>query len=464
MNQPKRLNNAGKRGGSVRPAQNGEPRPGLAARMAAAKLLAAIVDKNTSADGLTDDRHGHPQYLALEPRDRSLVRAMLMTALRFRITIETLLTEQLEKPLPANARTLKHIFHIALAQILFLETPDRAAVDLAVAHASQDPRSRRFAALVNAVLRAIARRKETRLKMVLDQTMDAPEWFSGRLVEIYGKAKALRIIKAHRCRAPVDITTKADAAGWARRLGGFVTPTGSVRLETLNGPIDDLPGFADGDWWVQDAAAALPARLLGDVGGLHVVDLCAAPGGKTAQLAVGGAMVTAVDISSNRLKRLAENLDRLKLNAEIVACDIKTYQPQRQFDAVLLDVPCSSTGTIRRHPDVQWTKSAGDIAKLAVVQLDLLCRAARLVRPGGRIVFSNCSLDPAEGEAVVEQFLGQTSDIEIEPAAPGEIAGADDFITTAGFLRTTPADMELARAEISGIDGFFAARFKRCTP
>ena len=212
---------------------------------------------------------------------------------------------------------------------------------------------------------------------------------------------------------------------------------------------------------MQDAAAGLPARLLGDVAGQRVADLCAAPGGKTAQLIVSGADVTAVDTSKNRLARLATNLDRLGLKAEIVQADIAQYQPSELFDAVLLDAPCSSTGTVRRHPDVPWTKSPQDIAKLAALQRRLLDRAIEMVKPGGRIVFSNCSLDPEEGETLVEALLRETSLVEADPVLPDEIAAIAPFITLSGALRTTPADLDLGRPGISGLDGFFAARFRR---
>ena len=338
--------------------------PGLAARQTAARLLAAVIDARTSLDGLTDADHGHPQYRALDQRDRSLVRAILATALRYRMTIERLIERRLERPLPANARALSHILHVAAAQMLFLDVPDSAAVDLAVTQARGDPRTARFSGLVNAVLRALARVKERALPAALAAGDDAPEWFSTRLAQAYGPAKARAILAAHRLEAPVDFTARADPEGWAARLGGIVLPTGTVRVARPAAAIPDLPGFAEGAWWIQDAAAALPARLLGDVAGLSVADLCAAPGGKTAQLALAGARVTAIDISRNRLRRLAVNLARLGLAAEIVEADLLSVAPAAPFDAVLLDAPCSSTGTVRRHPDVPWTKTPEDIDKL----------------------------------------------------------------------------------------------------
>jgi 16S rRNA (cytosine967-C5)-methyltransferase len=435
--------------------------PGLAARMAAAKLLAVVVDARTPLDGLTDSEHGHPHYRALDQRDRSLVRAILTTALRYRVTIGKLIARRLERPLPPNAHTLAHILHVAAAQILFLDAPDSAAVDLAVTHAKSDPRTARFAALVNGLLRSLARGKEAELGPMLDTTVDAPAWFAERLTSAYGRPKATAILAAHRVEAPFDFSVRSNPELWAERLGGFVLPTGSVRVGRLAGAVSDMPGFAEGAWWVQDAAAALPARLLGDVAGHRVADLCAAPGGKTAQLILAGARVTALDTSKNRLARLARNLERLRLEADLVEADMLTWRPAELFDAVLLDAPCSSTGTVRRHPDVPWTKSMGDVEKLAALQERMVAAAMGLVKPGGRVVFSNCSLDPAEGEDLVRTFLATTGDVQLDPVLPGEIAAADDFVTEGGLLRTTPANLRLATPAVSGLDGFFAARFRR---
>ncbi|WP_457939666.1 RsmB/NOP family class I SAM-dependent RNA methyltransferase [Mesorhizobium sp. 10J20-29] len=432
--------------------------PGLAARKAAAKLLAVVIDAATPLDGLTDNDNGHPQYRALDMRDRSLVRAILTTALRFRVTIGNLLARRLERPLPPNATALGHVLHVAAAQILFLDIPDSAAVDLAVTHAKADPRTARFSGLVNGVLRSLVRAKDAELGPMLEATLDAPAWFADRLVAAYGDERARRIMAAHRVEAPVDFTVKSDPAQWAERLGGIVLPTGTVRVEQLAGNVVDLPGFAEGEWWVQDAAASLPARLFGDIAGKRVADLCAAPGGKTAQLVLAGAEVTAIDVSKNRLVRLGRNLERLGLEAKLAQADVQTFEPDVLFDAVLLDAPCSSTGTVRRHPDVPWTKSPADVDKLAALQADMLAAAVKLVRPGGRIVFSNCSLDPLEGENLLSAFLATAKGVVIDPIGPGEFAGLDAFLTDAGTLRTTPADLDLGSPAISGLDGFFAAR------
>ncbi|WFP64019.1 RsmB/NOP family class I SAM-dependent RNA methyltransferase [Mesorhizobium sp. WSM4904] len=439
----------------------GEAITGLAARKAAARLLAAVIDARTPLDGLTDNEHGHPQYRALDQRDRALVRAILVTALRHRMTIAGLLAKRLERPLPANATALSHILHVAAAQILFLDIPDSAAVDLAVTHAKSDPRTLRFSGLVNGVLRSLARAKDAELATALAATSEAPQWFADRLTSAYGADKARAVLTAHRHEAPVDFTVKSDPAAWAEKLGGIVLPIGTVRVDKLQAGVTELPGFAEGAWWVQDAAAALPARLFGDIEGQRVADLCAAPGGKTAQLILAGASVTAVDTSRNRLARLKQNLERLGLSAELLQTDLLDYRPAELFDAVLLDAPCSSTGTVRRHPDVPWTKTMADVEKLAALQKKLLAHAVSFVKPGGRIVFSNCSLDPIEGEELYRAFLAETSGVAADPIQPGEFAGLDPFLTPDGTLRTTPADLVLNSPGVSGLDGFFAARMRR---
>ena len=227
-----------------------------------------------------------------------------------------------------------------------------------------------------------------------------------------------------------------------------------------HGTVTALPGFAEGAWWVQDAAAALPARLFGDVDGLRVADLCAAPGGKTAQLAAAGARVTAVDRAPARLERLRENLTRLSLTAELVCADVDEWQAE-PFDAVLLDAPCSSTGTIRRHPDVPWLKQPADIAKLAALQRRLLERAVALTKPGGTLVYCTCSLEPEEGEDIVAGLLAREPGVRRAPIAASEVFGLGEFVTEDGDLRTLPCHFPDPDSRLAGVDGFYAARLIR---
>ena len=431
-------------------------KPGLAARRAAARILAAIVDRQTSFDGMFDPVNGNRVFRDLSVADQALTRAIVVASLRHLPVIEAFLPTLVERPLPEGARALVHVLTVAAAQILYLDTPDRAAVDLAVEQARSDPRNRRFAPLVNAALRRMSREKTTRLAQIEADTVNAPAWFAERLRESYGEA-ADAILHAHTVPAPLDLTVKADPEIWAERLGGTLLPTGSVRLAGHDGSITELPDFAEGAWWVQDAAAAIPAQLFGDIAGRRIADLCAAPGGKTAQLAAAGAAVTALDLSANRLKRLSQNMQRLQLDVEIGRGDLMDWQPDERFDGVLLDAPCSSTGTVRRHPDIPWTKGPADIAKLAALQDRMLRKALTLVRPGGLVVFSNCSLDPAEGENLVARLLEERSDIERRPVKPSDWPGLEAAITGNGDIRTTPAMLPAADPRASGLDGFFAS-------
>jgi 16S rRNA (cytosine967-C5)-methyltransferase len=429
--------------------------PGLASRQCAMRLLGAVIDTRTPLDGLTDDSHGHVWYMALDTRDRHLVRAILTAALRHRLFLDELITARLQKPLPAGATALVHLLHVALAQIMLLDIPDSAAVNLAVEQAKSDPRLARFAALVNGILRSVIRDKAA---ITGPECVDLPDWFAKRLAKAYGPARRDAIAKVCATRAPIDLTIRSDSDHWAQQLGGMVLPNGTVRLDQPQGAVTSWPGFETGAWWVQDAAASLPAQLFGDLIGKHVVDLCAAPGGKTAQLANAGARVVALDKSSNRLKRLKANLDRLGLDVETVAGDALTWKPVALLDGALLDAPCSSTGTIRRHPDVLWTKTPDDIAKLANLQRRMLDHAVTLVKPGGVIIFSNCSLDPLEGEAMIAAFLAEHPGVTIDDPRPYLPELLHGFVDQANCVRTTPADFDFDRPEISGLDGFFAVR------
>jgi 16S rRNA (cytosine967-C5)-methyltransferase len=337
--------------------------------------------------------------------------------------------------------------------------PDHAAVDLAVRLVQADRRAARFPGLVNAVLRRVVRDGADDLAAAGSTPLDTPDWLFRRWAAHYGEETAREIASAQRHPPTLDLTVKSEAAEWAARLRGIALPTGSVRT-MAHGPVARLPGFDEGQWWVQDAAAALPARLLGDVAGRRVADLCAAPGGKTAQLALAGAQVTAVDRSAKRLARLAENLARLGLRAELVAADATQWEPD-PFDAVLLDAPCLATGTIRRHPDIAWLKREADLTALTELQRRLLDQAVSLTRPGGVIVYCTCSLEPEEGEQQITDLLARDSRLRRRPLGPSELAGLDDLLTAEGDLRTLPCHMPADDPRLAGLDGFYASRLER---
>ncbi|WP_182479885.1 MULTISPECIES: RsmB/NOP family class I SAM-dependent RNA methyltransferase [Bartonella] len=439
--------------------------PGLVVRQVCARLLGVVLDKHKSLSGLTDHEYGHPHYLKLSHRDRLLCRAILMAALRHRGQITAALSRFLKRPLPLQALSLQHLLHISAAQILYLDIPDHAAIDLAVQMAKIDPRTRRFSGLVNAILRNFAR-EAVCLRVQEPTIKDVPAWFGQLLVSTYGVDKAHQILAIQNNAPSLDLTVKSDSIGWAKRLGGVVLPNGSIRLGALDGSVVNLPGYAQGAWWVQDFAAALPACLLGDIRGKRVVDFCASPGGKTAQLALQGADVTAVESSANRLERLKENMERLHLSAHYWTGDMRDFYSERLFDAVLLDAPCSSTGTIRRHPDILWTKSSDDITKLAALQYDLLLAAIAFVKKGGCIIFSNCSLARQEGEDLIKKILSTRDDIILDPILTEEMGSMKHLLSSDGTLRTTPADCCYDNCDVEnpllfGMDGFFAARLRK---
>jgi 16S rRNA (cytosine967-C5)-methyltransferase len=323
-----------------------------------------------------------------------------------------------------------------------------------------DRRAAKYAGLVNAVLRRCAREGHPLIDEVKSQTLDVPPWLLARWIAHYGEAVARDIAVAIGQEPSLDLTVKSDAEQWATRLHGEVLPTGSVRT-LLQGSVTMLPGFTEGHWWVQDAAAALPARLFGDVTGKTIIDLCAAPGGKTAQIAQAGARVTAIDRSPSRMARLRDNLARLTLEAETAVADAADWLGQHSnadFDGILIDAPCTSTGTIRRHPDVGWLRQESDIIALAAQQQRLLQKAVAVLKPGGMLVYCTCSLEPEEGEQAIAALLIAESAMHRVPIEASEVAGLTEILTAEGDLRTLPCHLPHSDPRLGGLDGFYAAR------
>jgi 16S rRNA (cytosine967-C5)-methyltransferase len=426
---------------------------GLAPRRAAVGLLGAVLDEGRTLDAAK----ASAGFARLAPAEKARAGDLAAAALRWLIPVDALLAEFMKKPINPSAQVARDALRLLVAEVFALETPPHAAVDAAVRLTKGHRGSAPLSGLVNAVGRRAALAAPQRLGTAEAQLATPPGWLHARLRAAWGDAIANGIVAAHLRDAPFDATARdpAEAALWAERLGAKALPTGSLRRARAPA-LADAPGFAEGAWWPQDAAAALPARMLGDVAGLSVLDLCAAPGGKTLQLAAAGARVTAVDSSAERLERLRENLDRTGLNAEIVVADAREWAPPEPVDAVLLDAPCSATGTIRRHPDLPHLRRAKDIAPLIALQDALLDAAWGMLKPGGRLVFATCSLLREEGEDRAAAFLKRRADANREPLAPDEL-GERDFVTRAGDLRTRP-DMWAGRG---GVDGFFAARFRK---
>jgi len=429
---------------------------GLATRRIAADIVEGVLRRHRPLDELLDGAPARHALLELDERDRAFVRALVATVLRRLGSLRHIFVLFLESGPPKEAPRAETALLIGAAQILFLNVPDHAAVDLSVRLVQQDRHAARYSGLVNAVLRRVVREGAERLRAMDAAVLDTPEWLMQRWTATYGAATAHAIAVANGREAALDITVKSDPDIWAAQLGGHVLPTGSVRT-IASGSVTTLPGFAEGAWWVQDAAAALPARLFGDVAGHRTADLCAAPGGKTAQLAAAGARVTAVDRAPARLNRLRENLRRLSLAAELVCADVGDWQAE-PFDAVLLDAPCSSTGTIRRHPDVPWLKETADIFKLAEYQGRLIAGAAALTKKGGTLVYCTCSLEPEEGKDVVAGLLAHDSSFHRAPLGGDEIPGIGGLIDQDGDLRTLPCHFPNPDARLAGLDGFYAAR------
>jgi 16S rRNA (cytosine967-C5)-methyltransferase len=418
---------------------------GLPARAAALDLLTAALARRAGLE----EALAHPALAALAPRDRAFARALVMATLRRLGPIDQALQERLKKPPPDR---VVQILRLGAAQLFALATPAHAAVSSAVDLAQGHNQSRAFKGLVNAVLRGLVR-EPPRLD---DPERLAPPWLYARWRAAFGE-DAARAIAALIAEEPATDLTPRDptqASTLAAALDGEALAGGTVRT-SRRGDVAAWPGFAEGGWWVQDAAAAIPARLLNVQAGETALDLCAAPGGKTLQLAAAGAKVTALDRSAPRLKRLSENLARMGLAAEVVTADAAEWADARSFDAVLLDAPCSATGTFRRHPDVLWAARPSDVASLAAVQARLLDAAARHVRPGGRLVYCVCSLEPEEGEAQVAAFLQRNADFTVSPVEPGEGGAPEASRKDDGTLRILPHHRP------GGLDGFYAARLTR---
>lgn len=424
------------------------PRP-ASARLIALDVLDRVLGE---ARPLDDTFAGHPALARLDGRDRAFTRLLVTTVLRRLGQIDALL-DDLVRTRPKAIR-VQNLLRLGAGQLLFLQTPAHAAVAETVALAS-GPHG--FAkGLLNAVLRRVAREGRERLAQQDAPRLNTPDWLWQSWCAAYGEPVARALAEAHLVEPPLDLSVKSDPEGWAERLAGARLYGNTVR-RPAGGAIEDLPGYDSGAWWVQDAAAALPARLLGDVSGRTVIDLCAAPGGKTAQLAAAGARVIAVELSDRRAERLRVNLKRLALEAQIEVADALTWHPPGPVGHVLLDAPCTATGTIRRHADIAWHKTPADVTRMAELQARLLEAAVAMLAPGGIVVYASCSLQPEEGPQVIEQALATGLPIARVPVEARELEGLAVDLTDAGDVRTLPCHL----AGRGGLDGFFIARLRR---
>jgi 16S rRNA (cytosine967-C5)-methyltransferase len=428
------------------------PENALQSRAAAAALVEEVLRSGQALDDCLAR-----MVAGLDERDMGLVRAIALVTFRRLGTIRHALQARMAQGAAAGGGRMEALLATAAAQILFMEVPDHAAVDCAVTLAGESERDAHKRGFVNAILRRIAREKGAILSEAEAHPLrDLPDWLAKRWERQYGESIAAAIAAAQRHEPTLDISVASDPEGWAEKLGARLLAGGSLRLES-HAAIESLPGFEEGRWWVQDAAAAIPARLLKASAGMRVADLCAAPGGKTMQLAAAGASVTAVDRSAPRMEQLRRNLTRTGLAAEIVVADAAIWHAE-PFDAVLVDAPCSSTGTIRRHPDVPWSKAEADIPRLAALQTRLLDHAVALTKRGGTIVYCTCSLEREEGEDQIAALLERRGDVLLSPILPGEIGGHAEALTPLGELRTRPDQMPHEAPRQAGWAGFYAAR------
>jgi 16S rRNA (cytosine967-C5)-methyltransferase len=423
---------------------------GLPARAAAQAILAEVLRRRRPLDSALEVlKH-------LSPRDAGFARAIASETMRRFGQLEALVRVFVEKlPAPHRAGPTFEILLAGACELLFLDVPAHAAVDGANLLAQRDAKAVHFKSLINAVLRRAVREGAATLAGQDAARLNTPDWLWPRWQEAYGKDIARRIAEAHGAPAPLDIVLKDETVSADLVPGGQPLCSNVIRLPHGTS-VAQLEGLTD-QWWVQDLAASLPARLFGDVRGKVALDLCAAPGGKTMQLAALGARVTSVDRDSTRMDRVRENLARVGLDARLVAEDVRDFRLTEPAPFVLLDAPCSATGTIRRHPELPWIKGASDVTLCAGAAQELLDAASGLTAPGGQLVFAVCSLEPEEGEEQIDAFLEKNVTYAREPIRPAEICGLSACISAAGDLRSLPCHM----AEQGGMDGFYAARLRK---
>lgn len=430
----------------------------LAARLCALDLLDLVLNQKQMLDHAIEN---NKSFMNLSGRDRAFVRMIVATTLRRLGQIDDLIIRAQERPDSLKSLALKNILRLGACQIFFTEVPDHAAVDTAVRLAEHIGMDRQKG-FVNGLLRGLVRNGKDWIEKQDHARLNTPEWLLKVWIADYGLRDAARIAEANLSEARLDITIKnpADSEKWSEKLEAKKLATGTLRRKDASN-IRDLPGFKEGDWWIQDIASSLPARLFGPLENENVLDLCAAPGGKTMQLAAQGAKVTALDRSAQRLKKLEDNVRRLGLldHIEIVAADaaVWTLTNGEQAQRILLDAPCTATGTIRRHPDLPFLKTSRDLDSLTKIQHRLLEHAGSLLDIGGILIYCTCSLQKDEGENQINAFLARHANFDRVPIQPAEIGEYSELITHEGDLRCLPYHL----TDEGGIDGFYAARLTR---
>ena len=429
------------------------------ARKVASDILGAVLDRKIPLDTVLSHSHALKN---LSSRERAFARLLVMTVLRRRGQIDAALDEKLARKLSKHKNQIRNTLRLGVAQLSFLETPAHAAVNGSVKLISENG-NKGFTGLVNAVLRTIDREGAKALSDTTEaKKKNLPEWLLESWQKAYGDEITISILEAHLKEPPIDLTLSSGSSpeDWANMLEANVLPGGSLRKNSA-GKITELEGFNEGKWWVQDVAASLPARLFGNLTNRNIIDLCAAPGGKTAQLASAGANVIAIDISSERLRLVQQNMNRLGLSIKTVCADARKYKPPKPVDAVLLDAPCSATGTIRRHPDIPWLKKKEDLIKTSLLQKELLNSGISMLVSGGILVYAVCSLQPEEGKELIESFIQEKSNIVRSSININELPDlgklSEKIISPCGDIRTLPCHFY----KNGGMDGFYIARLQK---
>lgn len=432
---------------------------GWRSRLAAGELVWGAMAKGVD---LETAMSASSAFRALEGPDRGFARAMASATLRALGRIDWVLGGMVDRPLAEIEPPVLALLRVGAAQLWVLKVADHAAVAATVEAAAHWHGARRGGGLINAVLRRATR--ETSAFEASPVEAVWPDWLAAKLKSALGADRAGAMARLQLEDPSVDLTVRnpAEAADWAGKLEGMLLPNGSIRLSASAG-LAALPGYAEGAWWVQDVAASLAAPLLGDVAGLRVADLCAAPGGKALQLAARGARLSAVEISAQRMERLRENVARTGLEMELVQADARTWRPQEQLDAVLIDAPCSALGVIRRHPEGIWRRDPKDLARFPAAQRALVEAAAEMLKPGGRMIYAVCTPVPEEGRDVVEAAIRSGAWRRL-PVTADEAPGFDHALTPDGDLLTAAArGMTVAASDApqTRSDVFFIARLER---
>ena len=418
---------------------------GMTTRYAAAQLVHQILVENANLEEAFDNCCSFG-ILKSEPEiERAFCRSMVTNTIRRNGLFDFILKKYMKKRPSGIAMG---ILATALEQMLFMRVPNNIAISIAIEITKADKSTKHLPQFISAVLRRVEADSGRINSLINKPGVNLPQWLYSRWQRNYGSDTARMISEANLVDPDLDITVKSRPETWAEILNAEVLFQNSLRIKNFRGRPEDLPGYDSGDWWIQDLASSLPATFLGNVENKFILDLCAAPGGKTAQLANAGANITALDISEHRMKRLLANFHRLGLSVNSVISDALTYQSSEKFDGILLDAPCSATGTVRRHPDIAWHRTEKQIGELAALQFDLIVNASKLLKSGGTLVFSTCSIEPEEGES---HLLKSLPDLEFSPILKDEVP-ALGILSAKGFVRSLPQ---------LGLDGFFIARFKK---